>query len=119
MLLEKEKKNYFFEFDTKEILRANIKERYEAYKLAKETGFMTLNEIRRMENMNRIEGMDVVNVGLGAVLYDVDTHKFYTPNMDTKANIHDVDAEEQKTEDMLEGHVLAEEFDASGNSADG
>ena len=121
LLLEKEKKNYFFEFDVKEILRANIKERYEAYKLAKETGFMTLNEIRKAENMNRIEGMDVINVGLGAVLYDVDTHKYYTPNMDTEANIHDPDealAEEEKTEKMLEGHVLAEEFDESGNSSD-
>lgn len=121
LLLEKEKKNYFFEFDVKEILRANIKERYEAYKLAKETGFMTLNEIRKAENLNRIEGMDVINVGLGAVLYDVDTHKYYTPNMDTEANIHDPDealAEEEKTEKMLEGHVLAEEFDESGNSSD-
>ena len=46
LLLEKEKNKYFFEFDVKEILRANIKERYDAYKLAKETGFMTLNDIR-------------------------------------------------------------------------
>ena len=39
----------------------------------------------------------------------------------TRANIHDPDealAEEEKTEKMLEGHVLAEEFDESGNSSD-
>ena len=80
LLLEKEKKNYYFEFDVKEIIRASIKERYEAYKLAKDTGFMTLNEIRRAENMEWIEGLDVVNVGLSAVLYDVNTHTYYTPN---------------------------------------
>lgn len=80
LLLEKEKKNYFFEFDVKEIIRASLKERYEAYKLAKDTGFMTLNEIRRAENMEWIEGLDVVNVGLSAVLYDVNTHTYYTPN---------------------------------------
>lgn len=80
LLLEREKKNYYFEFDVKEIIRASIKERYEAYKLAKETGFMTLNEIRRAENMEWIEGLDVVNVGLSAVLYDVNTHTYYTPN---------------------------------------
>ena len=83
LLLEKERKNYFFEFDVKEIIRASLKERYEAYKLAKDTGFMTLNEIRRAENMEWIEGLDVVNVGLSAVLYDVNTHTYYTPNTNT------------------------------------
>ena len=119
LLLEKEKKNHFFEFDVKEIIRANLSERYQAYKLAKETGFMTLNEIRRAENMEWIEGLDVVNVGLGAVLYDVNEHVYYTPNTDTVGAINeDKQAEEQKTEDMLLGHELAKEFDESGNSAD-
>ena len=77
LLLEKEKKNHFFEFDVKEIIKANIKERYEAYKLAKESSFMTINEIRKTENMEYIEGLDVVNVGLGAVLYDTNTHQYY------------------------------------------
>ena len=89
LLLEKEKKNHYFEFDVKEIVRASLKERYEAYKLAKETGFMTVNEIRRAENMNWIEGMDVINVGLGAVLYDVNTHKYYTPNTDSVSSPND------------------------------
>lgn len=74
LLLESEKKNHFFEFDVKEIIRATLNERYQAYKLAKETGFMTLNEIRRAENMEYVDGLDVVNVGLGAVLYDVNKH---------------------------------------------
>ena len=87
LLLEKEKKNYFFEFDTKEILKASLQERYNAYKTAKETGFMTLNEIRKAENMNHIEGMDVVNVGLSAVLYDADTHKYFTPNTGQTENL--------------------------------
>ena len=83
LLLEKEKKNMFFEFDVKEILRANIKERYEAYDMALKSGWKTVNEVRKAENENYIEGMDVLNVGLGAVLYDVNTHQFYTPNTDT------------------------------------
>lgn len=121
LLLEKEKKNYFFEFDVKEIIRTSLKDRYESYKLAKETGFMTLNEIRRAENMEWIEGLDVVNVGLGAVLYDVNKHVYYTPNTDTVGALDDPEQaqeEEQKTEDMLLGHELAKEFDESGNSAD-
>ena len=89
LLLETEKKNYFFEFDVKEIIRASLKERYEAYKLAKDTGFMTLNEIRQAENMEYVEGLDVVNVGLGAVLYDINKHIYYTPNTDTIGDISD------------------------------
>ena len=120
LLLEKEKNKYFFEFDVKEIIRTSLKDRYESYKLAKETGFMTLNEIRRAENMEHIEGLDVVNVGLGAVLYDVDKHIYYTPNTDTVGDIGEegsAEEEEQKTEDMLLGHVLSQEFDDSGNSS--
>lgn len=88
LLLEKEKKNMSFEFDVKEITRANIKERYEAYKLAKETGFMTLNEIREAENMEFIEGLDVINVGLSAVLYDTKIQKYYTPNTGLQADLN-------------------------------
>jgi hypothetical protein len=98
LLLEKEKKRFFFEFDVKEIIRASLKERYEAYKLAKDTGFMTLNEIRRAENMEYIEGMDVINVGLGAVLYDVNRHVYYTPNTDTVGAIEETTEEEPSEE---------------------
>lgn len=111
LLLEKEKKNCYFEFDVKEVIRASIRERYESYKLAKETGFMTINEIRRAENMNYIEGMDVVNVGLGAVLYDTNEHTYYAPNTNTQAQIGE--------EKMLEGHEMEQEFEQSGNSSDG
>lgn len=122
LLLEKEKKNHFFEFDVKETVRANLQERYQAYKLAKETGFMTLNEIRKAENMEYVEGLDVVNVGLGAVLYDVNTHQYYTPNTDTVGTPNDGESSsEESTEGidkMLEHHELAEAYDASGNSAE-
>ena len=100
LLLEKEKGNYFFELDVKEIIRANIKERYEAYKLAKECGFMTINEMRREENMNHIEGLDIVDLGLGAVLYNTETHEYYTPNTDSIKTEEDdaiIDGEEGMT----------------------
>lgn len=54
---------------------------------------MTLNEIRKAENMNYIEGLDVVNVGLGAVLFDINNGSYYTPNTDTTANTN-IDADE-------------------------
>ena len=127
LLLEKEKGKKYFTFDVKEIIKASIKERYEAYKLAKETGFISINEIRRMEDMDGIEGLDVVNVGLGAVLYDFDNHYYYTPNTNTLSRPSDAKAAAdtpavnedtaQKENEMIEGHIEAEEFDASGNSS--
>lgn len=111
LLLEKEKKNHFFEFDTKEIVKASLQERYGAYKTAKETGFLTLNEIRKSENLNYIEGLDVVNVGLGAVLYDTETQTYFTPNTGQKADTTGINK-------MLESHEEEQEFDASGNSSD-
>lgn len=79
--------------------------------------------------MEFIEGLDVVNVGLGAVLYDTNKHVYYTPNTDTVGDIGDgeespekteeeKEAELKKTQDMLLGHELAKEFDESGNSSD-
>ena len=82
-LLEKEKNTYFWAFDTKEITKASMKERFEAYKIAKECGFMTKNEMRYLENMDNIDGLDVVDVGLGSVLFNTKTKEYYTPNTNT------------------------------------
>lgn len=80
MLLEKEKKEYYFDFDTKEILKSNTLDRYKAQNEAIKGGWKTINEVRLEENLNTIEGMDVLNIGLGSSLYDVKTNSYYTPN---------------------------------------
>ena len=79
-LLEKEKKSFYFAPDTKELYRGSLKERYEAYKIAIETGFKTRNEVRYMEDDDALEGLDVINLGLGDVLLDTKTGLIYTPN---------------------------------------
>ena len=87
LLQEKEKKDHFWSADYSELLKASMKDRYDAYKSAKEGGWMTVNEVRSMENLEAIEGMDVLNVGLSAALYsvdgDLDKDRFYVPNTDT------------------------------------
>jgi len=118
LLLESEKKKHFFELDPKEILRVNIDERYKAYKLAKDTGFLTINEIRAAENLERIEGMDVINVGLASVLYDTNTHQYYTPNTDALTDPSDgktgntKNNEEVKKEDekLIQEDIGREEY---------
>ena len=114
LLLENEKGKYFFDFDVKEIIKANVKERYEALKLAKEIGLMTINEMRKYENMNSIEGLDVINVGLGAVLYDTTTHTYYTPNTDTTA-----DLTQQNIQKVITDKEIDTAFEESGNSSEG
>ena len=101
LLLETEKENnkYFFKFDTSEIIKASIKERYEVYKLAKECQLNTINERRRMENLNDIEGGDVIDFGLGAVLYDVKTGKYFTPNTNAVTDVNTIKDESIIDED--------------------
>lgn len=86
-LRESEKGDYFWAADYTELLKASMKERYEAYEKAKNSGWISINEIREMENLESIEGMDVLNVGLGAALYsidgEIDKTRFYVPNTDT------------------------------------
>ena len=98
LLLETEKRYMFFEFDVKEILRANIKERYEAYGKAIKDGWKSINEVRKEENMNNIEGMDVLALNLGAVLYDINSHTYYTPNTGTTVNTETGTETETETE---------------------
>lgn len=111
LLLEKEKKNMFFTFDVKEIIKANITERYQAYKLAKEVGLMTINEMRKEENMNFIEGLDVINVGLGAVLYDTNKHEYYVPNK------NETSGDQEAIQKVLDDKELDTEFEQSGNES--
>ena len=124
LLLEKEKGKLYFDFDVKEILKANPKERAETYKLYKEIGLKTINEMRKEEDMNYIDGLDVINVGLGAVLYDTVNHVYYTPNTDTVTSPTDgknTGAESKTTEsiqNVLTSKVLDTEFEQSGNSSD-
>ena len=79
-LLENEKGSFYFEFDTREITRGNIKERYEAYKVASETGWISKNEIRYLEDYDSVDGLDVITLNLANVVFDTNTGKYYTPN---------------------------------------
>lgn len=80
LLKEVEKPTHFFRFDKTEVLKAELKERYEAYKIASEIGVLTKNEIRDKEDLQPIDGMDVVSMGLGDVIFDTKTKEYFTPN---------------------------------------
>ncbi len=52
LLLEKEKKSLYFAFDTKEIIKGDIKTRFEAYKTALDSNLMQIDEVRYLEDQN-------------------------------------------------------------------
>ena len=104
LLLEKEKDGgYFFAFDTKEMLKGDLKTRFEAYGIAIEKGFMTANEARYLENMDELEGLDVINFGLASVLYDPKTKKFYTPNTGEHTGLNGENAKETEPKETEKG----------------
>lgn len=104
LLLEKEKtQGYFFAFDTKEMNKGDLKTRYEAYRVAIESGFMQPNEARYLENMDELEGLDVINFGLASVLYDPKTKKFYTPNTGDHTGLNGEKVEEKEPKETEKG----------------
>ena len=48
----------YVKFNTNALLRGNIKDRSDYYKTAITNGWMSINEVRRKEEMNRIEDGD-------------------------------------------------------------
>lgn len=92
-LLENEKGSFYFKFSLHELERGDAKTRYEIYKLAKETGFITKNEMRYQEDYEAIDGLDVIPFGLGDVFFDVNTKKYFTPNTGVTTDLEKVDNE--------------------------
>ena len=88
-LLEKEKKSYYFAPDYTELIRCTIKERFEAYQIAITSGFKTRNEVRYLEGDDALDGLDMINIGLGDVLFDPKTKQIYTPNTNKMVKIDD------------------------------
>nr|DAQ07632.1 MAG TPA: portal protein [Caudoviricetes sp.] len=86
LLLEKEKKSFYFAFDTKEITKGDIKTRFEAYKTALDANIMQIDEIRYMEDLEPL-GLNFIKLGLQDVLFNPETKEVYTPNTGQTATI--------------------------------
>lgn len=92
-LLEKEKKSYYFAADYTELIRCTIKERFEAYQIAIASGFKTRNEVRYLEGDDALDGLDMINIGLGDVLFDPKTKQIYAPNTNKMVKMDDINQE--------------------------
>ena len=86
LLLEREKKSFYFAFDTKEITKGDIKTRFEAYKTALDSNLMQIDECRYMEDLEPL-GLNFIKLGLQDVLFNPQTKEVYTPNTNKVTNI--------------------------------
>lgn len=80
LLLETEKsQGFYFAFDTKELTRGSLRERYEAYQIAIKNHILQVDEVRREEDYEPL-GFNFVTMGLGDVLLNPETMEVFTPN---------------------------------------
>lgn len=93
LLLEKEKGSFYFAFDTKEMLKGDIKERFEAYKTGIDANFLQIDEVRFMEDLPAL-GLDWIKLSLDSVLYDTKTKQIYTPNTNKTQSMEGGEADE-------------------------
>ena len=79
LLLEREKPDHYWAFDTKELLKGDMLSRYQAYQIAVNGNWMGIDEVRYAEDMPKL-GLHWIKLGLQDVLYDPKTKTVYTPN---------------------------------------
>jgi HK97 family phage portal protein len=59
LLLPSERKKYFIEFNVAGLIRGDMKSRYDAYAIGRQWGWLSVNDIRRLENLPPVKGGDV------------------------------------------------------------
>lgn len=79
LLLESEKGSLKFVIDTNEILENSMNERFDAYQKALSSGFLTVDEIRKKEQL-QVLNLPYLKMSLADVLYNVNTGDIFVPN---------------------------------------
>lgn len=70
LLTPGEKSQYYAEFLVAGLLRGDTKARYDSYAIGRQQGFLSANDIRKLENMSAVDGGDVYLVPLNMVPAD-------------------------------------------------
>lgn len=86
LLLENEKETKFFEIDTTELLKGDTLKRYQAYQVALNSGFLTIDEVRRKETEEPF-GLEYIKLGLGDVYFNPENKEFFVPNTNQVTSI--------------------------------
>lgn len=123
LLLEREQGKYYFAFDTKELLKGNLKERFEAYQIAIKNNIMSMDEVRDLENMPRLNlGFYKFNIADAMYIRDdeKDINMLLNVNTNTAMDINRVVATTSETGIMNfnpnhKDSVLNQEQDVTSN----
>lgn len=124
LLLEKEKKDHYFAFDTKELTRGNMSQRMTAYGTALQNNIMQLDEVRAAEDLPPL-GFNYIKLGLQDVLLNPETGEVYTPNTNASTNMNELgkvggdvntDTENRSWVTINGHHVMLDKDGAGGGS---
>lgn len=87
LLLESEKEQgYYWAFDTKELTRGSVIDRYKAYEIAVRNNILQVDEVRREEDYEPL-GFNFIKLGLQDVLLNPETLEVFTPNTGQTKNL--------------------------------
>ena len=73
LLLEREKGKLYWAFDVKELLKGDMRERFEAYRTALDSNFMQIDEVRYAEDLEPL-GLSWIKRGPGSYTH-LDVYK--------------------------------------------
>ena len=97
LLLEKEKKSFYFAYDATELLKGDIEKRFKAYEIAVKNKLMKINEVRYKEDLPPEQFFeDTILLNLSDVIYNTKTGEVYTPNTDKVSNMKGGDNNENR-----------------------
>ena len=94
LLNQEEKKTYFFKFNVEGLLRGDYQSRMQGYATARQNGWMSANDIRELENLDKISAED------GGDLYLINGNML--PLKDAGAYANKENKEDTQSEEVLE-----------------
>ena len=101
LLTEDEKKQYFVKFNLEGLLRGDYQSRMTGYATARQNGWMSANDIRELENLDRIPTED------GGDLYLINGNMLPLANAGAFADITSTDDGKEETDNDQSEEVLA------------
>ena len=107
LLSADDKKEYFIKFNLEGLLRGDYQSRMNGYSIARQNGWMSANDIRELENLDRIPAEQ------GGDLYLINGNMLPLGNAGAFANITPAEKEETETDEDPSKEVL--EVDEPGN----
>lgn len=94
LLNEDEKRKYFFKFNLEGLLRGDYESRMSGYAVARQNGWMSANDIRELENMDKIPAED------GGDLYLINGNMLSLNKAGAYANIEKEDTADEEILEM-------------------